>query len=92
MSCTTTPRGTKNLLNFLQVGQTTREDVYLHLGDPTRHYLNSRILTYRIAEDKGGFFTQPYDRSWEGIRFSLVLAFDDSELLRRYSMVRVRSR
>lgn len=92
MSCASMPRGKRDLLDFLQNGQTTRQDVYHHLGNPTRHYQGSRILTYRIGEDEGGFFTVFYTQDWEGIPFSLVLAFDDRGLLRKYSMVRVRSR
>lgn len=92
LSCASAPIGKRDLLGFLEVGQTTRQDVYHHLGNPTRHYEDSRILTYRIGEDEGGFFTQSYTQDWEGVRYSLVLAFNESGLLRKYAMVPIRYR
>jgi hypothetical protein len=92
MSCASMPRGKTDLLDFLRIGQTTRQDVYDHLGSPSRRYEEVFILTYRIARDRGGLFTEPYTKEWEGVRFSLVLAFDESGLLRKYAMVPIRFR
>lgn len=56
VSCATAPIGKKDLLDFLQVGQTTRQDVCSHLGDPSEQYEGSRIATCRLDEDEGGLF------------------------------------
>lgn len=92
MSCASTPQGKKDLLDFLQIGQTTRQDVLDHLGSPSRRYDEALILTYRIVRDRGGLFTEPYTQLWNGVHFSLVLAFDENNLLRKYAMVPVRYR
>ena len=101
-ACASSPIiGKKDLLGFLQVGQTTRQDVYQRLGDPSTQYEEgSRIVTYRIGEDKGGLFVRAgkWDQGsngevsgdWTGVRYSLVLAFDETGVLRRQSLVQIR--
>jgi hypothetical protein len=93
--------GKKDLLDFVQAGQTTREDVYFHLGNPSEEYGGSRIATYGIAEDEGGLsvsnprlhaISQYLEKDWSGIRYSLVFAFDETGVLRRYSLVRIHDR
>jgi len=93
VSCASVPIiGKKDLLGFLQVGQTTREDVYFHLGDPSAQYEEgSRIVTYRIGEDEGGLFPVARRRNWTGVRYSLVIAFDETGVLRRHSLVPIDS-
>lgn len=83
--------GKKDLLAFLQVGQTTRQDVYLHLADPSNEYEGGRIVTFRIGEDEGGLYPMVRTPSWRYDRYSLVLAFDETGVLRKYSLVQVRS-
>jgi hypothetical protein len=88
-------RGDTALLTFLKVGETTRQDVYLRLGEPSAEYEEqSRIVTYRIGEDSGGYFliraVEVY--RWTGVRYSLVLAFDGEQVLRRQSLVRIDAR
>jgi hypothetical protein len=80
--------GKKDLLAFVQVGQTTREDVYLHLADPNAKYEQFRILTYKIGEDEAGLFLVSAS-GWTDTRYSLVFAFDEKGVLRRYSLVPV---
>jgi hypothetical protein len=91
VSCATAPMGKKDLLGFLQVGQTTRQDVYLHLGDPSNEYEGGRIVTFRIGEDEGGLYPMVRTPSWRYDRYSLVLALDETGVLRRYALVQVRS-
>ena len=54
--CATTPIGRSDLLDFIKEGSTTREDILLKLGDPSGMYEGSRIITYRLSRDEGGFF------------------------------------
>jgi len=88
-SCASAPIGKKDLLIFLQDGQTTRQDVYLHLGIPSEKYEESRIVTYRIGENDDGMHVVMRESNWSGVRYSLVLSFGEKGLLRRYSLVRV---
>jgi hypothetical protein len=87
VSCTPAV-GKKDLLAFVQVGQTTRQDVYLHLADPNAKYEQSRILAYKIGEDEAGLFLVSAS-GWTDTRYSLVFAFDEKGVLRRYSLVPV---
>lgn len=45
------PGASHDLLTFLQVGKTTREEVLLKLGQPSASFEHERILTYRIGEE-----------------------------------------
>lgn len=88
--CATPPQGNARLLDFLQDGKTAREAVYLQLGEPSGVYENGRILTYRLAEDTGGYLLLAPRGEWRGM-YSLVLSFDERGTLARHSLVRVRS-
>lgn len=88
--CATPPQGNVRLLDFLQDGQTTREAVYLQLGEPSGVYENGRILAYRLAEDEGGYLLLlKSGPGWTGM-YSLVLSFSAEGTLLRHSLVRVR--
>ena len=45
-------------LPFLQDGKTTKEEVVLKLGTPSAQFQGERILTYRLAEDRGSRFEE----------------------------------
>ncbi len=91
-ACATTPLGHKDLLNFLADGVTPKADVYSKLGKPSGEYEESRILTYRLGKNKGGFFTADAPHGdWSTYRYSLVLVFDATGILTRHSLVEVRS-
>jgi hypothetical protein len=96
MSCATTKMngmdGSRTLLNFLEDGMTTREEVILKLGQPSRTYEAERILTYRIGNnDTGYFLPDPLKRAdWAGTSHSLVLVFDENSVLQKHSLVSVR--
>jgi hypothetical protein len=90
-ACASEPIGQGGLLDFLDDGRTLRQDVLLKFGDPSAQYEGDRILTYRLAQDKAGYFLAGGARSdWSVAPFSLVLVFDDAGVLRRHSLVQVR--
>ncbi len=90
-ACATTPVGHKDLLSFLADGVTRKEEVYKNLGSPSAQFEESRILTYRLGQNKGGFFAASAPRDdWSTYRYSLVLVFDSGGILTRHSLVEVR--
>ncbi|WP_155836970.1 hypothetical protein [Paraburkholderia mimosarum] len=88
------------MLDFLGDGTTTRETALLKLGEPSGTFDRDRILTYRIGipKDGGYFLLHPhaagtaYNWSAEpGVSlYSLVLVFDEKNILVKHSLVRVR--
>ncbi len=88
--CSTTPVGRGDLLDFIQDGVTTREDIILRLGEPSATYENSRIMTYRLSRDEGGWFLRAADKRWYGNVANLVVVFDDRSVVTRHSLVQVR--
>lgn len=89
--CATAPVGQKDLLDFLNDGVTHREDVQLKLGEPSALYENSRILAYRLRKDEGGFVIVWRRDNWYGVQYNLILVFDTAGILKRHSIVEVRS-
>lgn len=88
--CASEPIGKKDLLDFLHDGVTTREEVILHLAEPSATFEGGRIVTYRLDQDDGGYtILGSKGRGWSG-RFSLVLSFDEHGVLRKHSLVRVK--
>ena len=89
-ACSTPPVGHKDLLDFLSDGLTRREDVLLKLGEPSARFEESRIVTYRLGKDDGGYFPAGGPRSdWSAAPYSLVLVFDSNGILTRHSVVEV---
>jgi len=90
-------RGTPDLLNFLADGQTTKDQAFTTLGQPSGFFESERILTYRLGYDsrnRGYFLVERENRNggwptWTNASFSLVLVFDDAGLLRKHSLVKV---
>lgn len=77
-------------LDFLQDGQTTREEIVLRLGPPSQTMEKESILFYRLGEEKSGhFIREPHDQ-WYGVRSSLVLVLDEKGVLQKHSLVKVR--
>lgn len=86
------PGAKKDLLEFLQVGQTTREEVLTHLGQPSGTFEQDRILTYRLGfdGDQGYYLISPKPlMPWRSVRFSFVVVFDDKGVLRNHKMIEV---
>ncbi|MDH5536038.1 MAG: hypothetical protein OEZ08_10780 [Betaproteobacteria bacterium] len=86
----TPPIGKKDLLTFLHDGKTTREDVMLHLAEPSAIFEGGRIITYRLDEDEGGYTIAGARTQGWCCKYSLVLSFDEKGVLRRHSLVRVK--
>jgi hypothetical protein len=90
-ACATAPVGRRDLLDFLDDGATLREDVHLHLGEPSARYEGSRIYAYRLAKDEAGYVIVGRRDNWAGVQYNLMLVFDGGGVLRRHSLVEVRS-
>ena len=84
-----------DLLKFLETGKTTREEVLLTLGQASASYERDRILTYRIGEDGNKnqfvqYVSTPADMTtWQHVRYSLVLVFDEGGRLQKQQLVKV---
>lgn len=81
-----------DLLSFLKDGHTRREEVIMTLGQPSGSFEKERILTYRVGFDsaQGYYIVSPKDmRPWGGVRYSLVLIFEENGLLRAQKLVAV---
>jgi hypothetical protein len=79
-----------DLLAFLIDGQTRREEVLLTLGQPSGSFEKEQILTYRVGHDSEQGYYVIDTRSWDGVRYSLVVVFDDKGFLRAHKLVAVR--
>jgi hypothetical protein len=90
-------KGRADLMSFLAVGVTTRQDVMLRLGPPSGRFENEKILTYRlgyepknqgyyVVEREGGLGGWP---TWLWAKFSLVLVFNEAGVLEKHSLVEV---
>ena len=79
------------LLNFLQDGQTKREDIVLRFGPPSRTLEQERVLFYRLGQNgKGYFIRELRNENWADVRHSLVLVLDEHGVLQKHSLVSVR--
>jgi len=86
------PGASRDLLKFLQIGKTTREEVLLKLGQPSASFEHEKIFTYRVGEDiKQGFYvvTPKAVMPWQQVRYSLVLVFDEGGILQKQNLVTV---
>ncbi len=90
-------RGRPDLLNFLQDGKTTREQVITTLGQPSGRFESERILTYQLGYEprNNGYYVVGRQSTpsgwpvWAATQFSLVLVFDDGGVLRKHSLIKV---
>lgn len=92
--CATTPpvRGAPDLLNFLADGKTTKEQAITTLGQPSGQFDHGRILTYRLSKFHAVVPRETTESGWpiwRTGRLSLVLVFDDADVLDRHSLVKV---
>ena len=86
------PKADPQLLAFLTDGRTSKSEVLLHLGFPSRQMENNRIVMFRIGhvENRGYYVREAIATGWEDTKYSLVLVFDDKDVLQRHSLVEVR--
>lgn len=94
IGCATTaiPGAQPNLLDFLQIGSTTRQQTILSLGQPSSSFEQDSILTYRIGhQPKQGYYiiTPKAMLPWQQVRYSLVLVFNDNGILEKKNLVDV---
>ena len=86
----------KAFLEFLEDGKASKQAVILKLGQPSGTFEGEKIVTYRIGKDDQGYFVVDRQRTalaltnWTGTRFSLVLIFDEHNILQKHSLVPVR--
>jgi hypothetical protein len=75
---------------FLRQGQTTREEVIKHLGNPRNEYKQDATVTYLLVENSDGEF--------EVVRglvaaippiYNLILSFGPDDSLTRFSLLRL---
>lgn len=72
-------------LAFLIDGKTTREDVTLRLGLPSRTFESDRIVLYRIGwSEKRGPYALAYPTAPV---YDLVLVFDAHDVVDRHALV-----
>ena len=76
-------------LAFLENGATLRTDLMTTLGDPSSTYEAGRIVTYRLDGDLSADHRSQSGR-WSDTRYSLVVVFDESDVVVSHSLVRVR--
>jgi hypothetical protein len=89
--------GSPNLLNFLADGKTTQEQVLTRLGQPSGSFESGNILTYRLGynpQSHGYFLVEREGRNtgwptWSNASFSLVLVFNNADILQSHSLVKV---
>jgi hypothetical protein len=85
-----------DLLAFLDGERVTREDVTTRLGPPSGTFARDGVVTYRLGQNKAGYFVVPSPSGyspvdWRGVDYDLVLAFDDAGILSAHNLVAVRS-
>jgi hypothetical protein len=89
----------KKQLTFIEDGRTSKEDVYLKLGIPSGQFNNNTILAYRLTMGKDEQLTPvsqerditlPYAYQWRLANFTLVLVFDEQDILTKHSLIRVK--
>ena len=90
--CATTSQfSDRTLLAFLENGTTTKERVFLKLGQPSGTFNGERIVTYKLGGDsEKGFFVLDRVTGWTEAKYNLVLIFDENNLLSNFSLVQVR--
>lgn len=86
-------------LPFLADGKTKKIVVLSRLGRPSAEFQKGRIITYRLQMDhkdvlrpvSQGLDEFVIDRRLYGVKpmYSLVLIFDDDEILRQHSLVNI---
>lgn len=85
------------LLDFITDGQTTKQEIIVKLGEPSGRFESEKILTYRLraAPKSDGYYVVQRETTTSGLptwslaNFSLVLVFDDANVLRQHSLVKV---
>ncbi len=91
-------------LPFIEGGKTTKDEILLKLGDPSRQFERGRIVTYPMNfNEKEGFRVdykrefvthcrsfQKLNTSVSTAEYNLIFVFDDKNILSKYNLLRVR--
>ena len=75
-------------LAFLHEGQTTREEVIKHLGNPRNEYKQDATVTYVLVENSDGQFEAVPSAAIPPI-YNLILSFGPDDILNRLSLLRL---
>jgi hypothetical protein len=87
------PDTTRSRLPFLIEGRTTKEEILNRLGIPAKEYEGGRIVSYILRENINSQLQVAdtgFRRNWNSEIYNLVVVFGPTEILERYSLVRVR--
>jgi len=79
------------LLSFLQDGVTTKSDVEQKIDQKPTVWAGGRVWTLKIGKDSDGFYPYRPANGWAGVRYSLVLEFDQQDVLHRHGLVDVKA-
>ena len=89
---------------FIEVEKTTKDEVFLKLGEPSGQFEGGRILTYAMNFSEKEGFRVDYEREFVThcrwfqrlntsvgkAEYNLILVFDDKNILSKYNLLRVR--
>jgi len=92
--CATPQSGKNDLLMFLDNQAVTRAEVLAHLGEPSASFEHSRVLTYRLSRDKGGYYVHrisvdPASSGWDEIQSDLVVLLDEQNVVQRFHLIQI---
>jgi len=88
---------------FIEVEKTTKDEVFLKLGEPSGQFEDGRILTYAMNFSEKEGFRVDYKRevithnrwgqrlklSVSEAEYNLILVFDDKKILSRYNLLKI---
>ena len=88
---------------FIEGGKTTKDEVLLKLGEPSRQFEGGRILTYPMNFNEKEGFRVDYEREFvthnrwgqrlklpvSKAEYNLILVFDDKNILSRYNLLKI---
>jgi len=88
---------------FIEGGKTTKDEILLKLGEPSRQFEGGRILTYPMHFSQKEGFRVDYEREFiyhprwfqrltlsiSKAEYNLILVFDDKKILSRYNLLKV---
>ena len=73
---------------FLQLGRTTRQEIVERMGPPRGEFEKDRVITYWVSENQlGRIEVRTTTKSSDDRSFTMVLAFDERDVLARHSLV-----
>lgn len=92
LACATHPVADKNLLQFLDLSDVTRDEVYHKLGQPHATYERNTIAAFRLSEIPAGYYVATPAPGWEGVRYDLLVEFDAHDIVAGHRLIVVRER